>query len=571
MVGGFGNIKFNHLYLIKSLFGPLKIFLKAFGSLIITQKQLKSIQKKMKDNCSSGLTVTNMTLHKPQVTQCTLGPCSSGGSYIYVLELLYIFHLLPHHSQSDIMCKFPLLKYNFLSKSNSSSSKVKRNYAYFYFLGYIGRRGEVYYTANDTVHLSNFNNLSSSINKSQSRAFGLYPSTKNTAPILNSFNILPSKLVLYNPKFTISNPDVLFRLKGSLPRQYQTMSNVKELLKSKNLEESLNKTSTLCAAGEIVPLQKFTKEDNFPVELGHYLAGLIEGEGTFAVHNKKSTAKKYSPMIIIVFKKSDLPFAKFLCELTNCGKVYQKPERGYILWQIHDLVGVFTILKLINGKMRTPKIEALDRAIKWFNSYIEKNKDSKLPSSKQVLNKIHLLDTLPLDTSLLESNSWLSGFIDADGNFSINIHKRKNKNSTRVQLYFRIEIRQNYHRNPSSIELIEHNSSYFPIMSNIANFMGVTIYSRSRELKGKVYFSYTVVSHNKLSIFKLISYIDKFPLLSSKFLDFIDFKTVYFLQQQNSLTTSYLDKASQIRKDFNSTRTTYSWNHLKNCYISKNK
>ena len=41
--------------------------------------------------------------------------------------------------------------------------------------------------------------------------------------------------------------------------------------------------------------------------LGPYLAGLIEGDGTFAIHDKQSTAKKYRPMIIIVFKKADLP------------------------------------------------------------------------------------------------------------------------------------------------------------------------------------------------------------------------------------------------------------------------
>lgn len=311
-----------------------------------------------------------------------------------------------------------------------------------------------------------------------------------------------------------------------------------------------------------------TVNKELSLELGHYLAGLIEGDGTIAVHAKDSSAKKYSPMIVIVFKKSDYPFAKFLCELTNCGKVYHKPERGYILWQIQDLVGVFIILKLINGKMRTPKIEALTRAIKWFNLYIDKNKDSKLPSSNRVLSLIHNLELLPLDLSLLDTNSWFSGFTDADGNFSINIHKRKNKNSTRVQLFYRLEIRQNYHR--VSTELIDHNSSYFHIMSNIANFLGVTVYSRSREIKGKVYFSYTVICHSKLSLLKVISYFNAYPLLSSKYLDYKDFNIIFNQQQSNSLTTSYLARAINIRKDFNSTRTTYSWNHLKNCYINTN-
>jgi hypothetical protein len=97
--------------------------------------------------------------------------------------------------------------------------------------------------------------------------------------------------------------------------------------------------------------------------LGSYLAGLIEGDGTFAIQNIKSTTKKYRPKIIVVFKKADLPLAQYLKNITNCGKVYIKSDRGYILWQIQDIVGVFTIVNLINGYMRTPKIEALERTI----------------------------------------------------------------------------------------------------------------------------------------------------------------------------------------------------------------
>jgi hypothetical protein len=65
--------------------------------------------------------------------------------------------------------------------------------------------------------------------------------------------------------------------------------------------------------------------------LGSYLAGLIEGDGTFAIHDKNSTIKKYAPKIIIVFKKADLPLAKYLQNLTKCGNVQIKAERGYVL------------------------------------------------------------------------------------------------------------------------------------------------------------------------------------------------------------------------------------------------
>lgn len=110
--------------------------------------------------------------------------------------------------------------------------------------------------------------------------------------------------------------------------------------------------------GDLIGDKSFLKS-----KIGPYLAGLIEGDGTFAVHNTKSTIKKYSPVIIIVFKKADLPLANYLRDLTNCGRVFIKQDRGYVLWQIQDLVSVFTIITIINGFMRTPKIEAMHRTI----------------------------------------------------------------------------------------------------------------------------------------------------------------------------------------------------------------
>lgn len=59
--------------------------------------------------------------------------------------------------------------------------------------------------------------------------------------------------------------------------------------------------------------------------------------------------------------------------------------------------------------MRTPKIEALHRMIDWLNA--------RLTSSKLQLNKSKPLIKLGLDVSPLGDNPWLSGFIEADGNF----------------------------------------------------------------------------------------------------------------------------------------------------------
>jgi hypothetical protein len=322
---------------------------------------------------------------------------------------------------------------------------------------------------------------------------------------------------------------------------------------------SKNTTPSLCCAAHMhINLLRS--------QIGPYLAGLIEGDGTIAVHNPNSTTNKFAPKIIVVFKKADLPLANYLQNITQCGQVLIKPERGYVLWQIQDIVSIFTIVSIINGFMRTPKIEALNRTIDWLNNYIitgcakNNNINKLLPKTKLILNKISILENKPLDSSSIDSNAWLSGFTDADGNFSINIHKRTNKKSTRVQLTYRLEVNQNYHK----LDTEENKVSFFPIISKIGLYLGVTVYSRSRILNDKIYYSFIVVSHNKLSNFRICDYFNKYPLLSSKYLDYKDWSQILNLQNLNSLTTSYLDNAIKIRTDFNKTRTTFVWDHLHN-------
>jgi len=314
-----------------------------------------------------------------------------------------------------------------------------------------------------------------------------------------------------------------------------------------------------------------------------------------------------------VFKKNDLPLADYLQKLTKCGTVLIKPERGYVLWQIQDIISIFTIISIINGFMRTPKIEAVNRTIDWLNNYILYSKTKLILRKRPTILKlirIKILTSKPLDNSPIESNAWLSGFTDADGNFSINLHKRTNKNSTRVQLYYRLEVNQNYHNRPKArpsgstlepkglppsrrersnlplskgeggrdayigrlrqggskeVSIIPLGAlAFFPIISKIGLYLGVTVYSRSRIVKDKIFYSFTIMSHNKISNANVCLYFNKYPLLSSKFLDYKDWEYVLNLQNLNNLTSSYLDQTIKIKTNFNKTRTTFTWDHLIN-------
>jgi hypothetical protein len=97
--------------------------------------------------------------------------------------------------------------------------------------------------------------------------------------------------------------------------------------------------------------------------LAPYLAGLIEGDGHIAVHDKNSKSKVFRPKILIVFNRNDKPLAVKLSNILEVGRVIDKPNAGHVLLQVLAKEEVLKIINLINGYMRTPKIEALHRAI----------------------------------------------------------------------------------------------------------------------------------------------------------------------------------------------------------------
>jgi hypothetical protein len=72
-------------------------------------------------------------------------------------------------------------------------------------------------------------------------------------------------------------------------------------------------------------------ESELRSKIGPYLAGLIEADGSIAVHNKDSNAKKYRPKILVVFSLADQPLANKLASITNAGAVYVKNNAGCVI------------------------------------------------------------------------------------------------------------------------------------------------------------------------------------------------------------------------------------------------
>lgn len=66
--------------------------------------------------------------------------------------------------------------------------------------------------------------------------------------------------------------------------------------------------------------------------------------------------------------KKDAPLAKKIMEVIGGGTIAYSKSSGYLDLLFQDLKSIQKMAVLLNGNMRTPKIEALHRLIDWLNA-----------------------------------------------------------------------------------------------------------------------------------------------------------------------------------------------------------
>lgn len=160
-----------------------------------------------------------------------------------------------------------------------------------------------------------------------------------------------------------------------------------------------------------------------------------------------------------------------------------------------------------------------------------------------------------LDTSPLFNNAWLSGLIDADGNFYIR-HSKSNNGIYTSKVIFRIS-------QSISDKWLYSKLTY---MQDIASFLHTSVLLIDR--KNKKEKSYLVRTHNYLSNKILIEYLNNFPLFSSKYLDYLNYKEVVPLfYPRLKHTSDNIDIIIKNKSEMNDSRTIFNWNHLKNFYV----
>lgn len=151
---------------------------------------------------------------------------------------------------------------------------------------------------------------------------------------------------------------------------------------------------------------------------------------------------------------------------------------------------------------------------------------------------------LPIDSSPLSSNAWLAGFIDADGHFAIKGFTLNPNTYLAIQFYLG---KRNTDKSGESLE---------KVMLNIAEFLQAKLNNRVFSEK---FHQFVINTSNRDSNKILIDYVNTYFLLSSKYLDFKDWETVYNLYT-NKLHKDPIqfEKIRNIKANMNNNRTHFS-------------
>lgn len=291
----------------------------------------------------------------------------------------------------------------------------------------------------------------------------------------------------------------------------------------------------------VTPPGKFNMDEKKKMnkyEFNCWLTGLIEGDGTIFVPKTKRDSKNklLYPYIKIAFHRKDIILAYKIQDILGYGNVDKLKTSKTILFIVRSKDNILDLIDRLNGNMRTPKILRLHLLIDWYT-----NDDDNLIISK-----------LPIDNTSFGDNAWLSGISDADSNFNVILNKRKN-NNVRVQTHWRLEFSQKTYHGKDQL--------YWAML--LSSYLNVNLYSRTRSKNNKIFSSFIIMTYNNESKDIIINYLNKYPLKSSKYLDYKDWLLCgEYAKKYKNDNKNLLNNIKFVKSNMNNNRTQFIWDHL---------
>ncbi len=282
---------------------------------------------------------------------------------------------------------------------------------------------------------------------------------------------------------------------------------------------------------------KLPKSGNYNTHFAQYITGLIEGDGTIHVPKTVRSVKgtiNY-PSIQRVFHLKDLPLALLIQKELGHGSLSKKKGANAYIYTVNNLEGLILLVSLLNGNMKTNKIEALHRLIDWYNQYRNTTFEKK-----------------GFNTDSLTSNAWLSGFIEADGHFSIR--------STESGKYPKIECKFELSQRRKD----ENQRDNFFFLNKIAICFESLVKLIRNDSNNP---QYRVRTTNLKGNLAVVDYLTIYPLFGTKYSDYKDWvRVVQLFKEKPCNHKANMVYVKSIKSGMNDKRTLFVWDHLQNFY-----
>jgi len=236
-----------------------------------------------------------------------------------------------------------------------------------------------------------------------------------------------------------------------------------------------------------------------------WFIGFSEGDGAFLTGKNRS--------LRFVLTQKEIAILNHIQSTLSIGRV--RTYGSFSRYLVDDKNGIYILTNLFNGNLVLDKRKTQMK--KWLDSYGLKN----------------------IDTNILPSlhNSWLSGFIDAEGCFNVSLFKRK-----ALALNYQVKLRFMIDQKDSLDTLL--------IIKNIWNM--ILTHRKLKNIDMKV--MYRVEINSFVKVQPIIDYLNKFSLKTKKKESFRLWVQVYNLVKTDShLTAEGLDQIKIMSKQVNIT------------------
>jgi hypothetical protein len=235
-------------------------------------------------------------------------------------------------------------------------------------------------------------------------------------------------------------------------------------------------------------------------QFGHYLAGLIDGDGHFS----------YQQQLIIVFSSPDVQLAYYIKKIIGFGNVKKVKDKNAYLYIISNKNGILKTIHLINNKLRTINKYNQVMNIIMNPKYLDENIEFSMNSTKDF------------------NNHWIAGFSDADASFQIKIVNRDTRPKSEIRLNFQIDQKDNY------------------LLLLMKEVFGGNIGFRKNQ--DTYYYGSTSFGSAK----KVIKYFDNYHLQSSKYRNYLKWRKAYIMiQNKEHLTEVGIDTINKLKESMN--------------------